>query len=133
MKTSEIIYQGQLSTSAKHLRSGQEIHTDAPVDNNGKGQAFSPTDLLATSLGSCMLTVMGIVAERHAIKMEGTRVEVLKLMAENPRRVAEIHVDLFMKGADSEKDRKILEHTALTCPVSKSLHADIKQKIRFHY
>jgi uncharacterized OsmC-like protein len=133
MNTSEVIYKGELRTTATHLKSGQQIITDAPVDNNGKGEAFSPTDLLATSLGCCMLTVMGIVAKRHNIVMDGTKVEILKVMAENPRRVLEIHVEMHFKGGFSEKDRSLLEHTALACPVAKSLHPDIKQKIRFHY
>ena len=134
MNTSEVIYKGELRTIATHLRSGQQIITDAPVDNNGKGEAFSPTDLLATSLGCCMLTVMGIVAKRHEINMEGTRVEILKVMGENPRRVVEIQVEMrFPANNFSEKDKQLLENTALTCPVAKSLHADIKQKTRFHF
>ncbi|HET7819188.1 MAG TPA: OsmC family protein [Bacteroidia bacterium] len=133
MNTSEIIYKGDLRTTAVHLKSGQQIVTDAPVDNNGKGEAFSPTDLMATSLGSCMLTVMGIVAKRHNLNIDGTRVEVLKIMAENPRRVAEIHIDMYFVNSFSEKDRTLLENTAMTCPVAKSLHPDINQKIRFHY
>lgn len=134
MNTSEIIYKGELSTTAIHLKSGQQITTDAPVDNNGKGQAFSPTDLLATSLGSCMLTVMGIVAKRHNINMDGTKVEILKVMADNPRRVSEVHVDMhFPKNNYSDKDKQLLENTALACPVAKSLHPDIKQKTRFHF
>lgn len=133
MKTSEIIYKGDLRTTAIHLKSGQQIVTDAPVDNNGKGEAFSPTDLMSTSLGSCMLTVMGIVAKRHNINIDGTRVEILKVMAENPRRVSEIHVDMYFTNSFSEKDKTLLENTALACPVAKSLHPDINQKIRFHY
>ena len=134
MNTSEIIYKGELRTTAVHLKSGQQIVTDAPTDNNGKGEAFSPTDLMATSLGCCMLTVMGIVAKRHNIDMEGTKVEILKVMAENPRRVSEVHVEMhFPKNNYSQKDKDLLEHTALACPVAKSLHPDIKQKTRFHF
>jgi putative redox protein len=134
MNTSEIIYKGELRTVATHLKSGQQIITDAPTDNNGKGEAFSPTDLLATSLGTCMLTVMGIVAKRHNINMDGTKVEILKVMADAPRRVAEIHVDMYFPGNNySQKEKDLLEHTALTCPVAKSLHTDIKQKTRFHF
>ena len=134
MNTSEIIYKGELRTNAIHLKSGQQIITDAPVDNNGKGEAFSPTDLLATSLGCCMLTVMGIVAKRHNINMDETKVEILKVMADNPRRVAEIHIDMrFPANNYSKKEKELLEHTALTCPVAKSLHTDIKQKTRFHF
>ncbi|MBI4945264.1 MAG: OsmC family protein [Bacteroidetes bacterium] len=134
MKTSEVIYKGELSTTAVHLKSKQEIITDAPIDNNGKGEAFSPTDLLATSLGCCMLTVMGIVAKRHTINMDGTKVEILKVMADSPRRVSEIHIDIFFpKNHYSQKEKELLERTALACPVAKSLHPDIKQKNRFHF
>lgn len=134
MSTSEIIYKGNLRTTAIHLKSGQQIITDAPTDNNGKGEAFSPTDLLATSLGCCMITVMGIVAKRHNINMDETKAEILKVMADSPRRVSEIHVDMhFPKNNYSQKDKELLEHTALACPVAKSLHPDIKQKIRFYF
>ncbi len=134
MNTSEIIYKGELRTTAVHLKSGQQIITDAPVDNNGKGEAFSPTDLLATSLGTCMLTVMGIVAKRHNIDMDGTKVEVLKVMADSPRRVAEVQIEMhFPKNNYTQKEKELLEHTALACPVAKSLHPDIKQKTRFHF
>ena len=134
MHTSEVVYRGELRTQAIHMKSGQKIITDAPVDNNGKGEAFSPTDLLATSLGTCMLTVMGIVAGRNNINMDGTKVEILKVMAESPRRVSEINVDMFFPSNQySQKEKDLLEHTALTCPVAKSIHSDIKQKTRFHY
>jgi uncharacterized OsmC-like protein len=134
MKTSEVIYKGELRTTAVHLKSGQQIITDAPTDNNGKGEAFSPTDLLATSLGCCMLTVMGITAKRHNINMDGTKVEILKVMGDNPRRVSEIQVDMFFQANNySQKDKELLEHTALACPVAKSLHPDIKQKTHFHF
>ena len=134
MHTSEVVYKGELRTVCTHIKSGQQIITDAPVDNNGKGEAFSPTDLLATSLGTCMLTVMGIVAQRHNINMDETKVEILKVMADSPRRVSEIHVDMhFPKNSYNQKEKELLEHTALTCPVAKSIHPDIKQKIRFHF
>lgn len=134
MKIAEIIYTGELRTEAKHLRSGKIIITDAPPDNNGKGEAFSPTDLLATSLGNCMLTVMGIVAERHKLDIKGTRVEITKIMDSNPRRVVEIGVDMtFPQNGFSEKDRQLLENTALTCPVAKSLHPDLKQTVNFYW
>lgn len=134
MNTSEIVYKGELRTTTTHLKSGQQIITDAPTDNNGKGEAFSPTDLLATSLGCCMITVMGIVAKRHNINLDGTKIEILKVMADSPRRVSEIHVDMhFPKNNYTDKEKVLLEHTALACPVAKSLHPDIKQKTRFHY
>lgn len=133
--TSKIIYSGALRTTATHLQSGNSIITDAPTDNHGKGEAFSPTDLLATSLGSCMLTVMGIVAERHKIDLTGTAVEITKIMASEPRRVSEINVKMtFPEGlALTENDKKLLEQTAYTCPVAKSLHPDLKQNIEFCY
>ncbi|MBI4932164.1 MAG: OsmC family protein [Bacteroidetes bacterium] len=134
MHTSEVLYKGELRTICTHIKSGQQIITDAPADNNGKGEAFSPTDLLATSLGTCMLTVMGIVARRHNINMDQTKVEILKVMAENPRRVSEICVDMFFPTNNfTTKEKDLLEHAAITCPVAKSLHSDIKQKTRFHY
>jgi putative redox protein len=134
MKISKIIYKGNLRTEASHLASGKTLITDAPVDNNGKGEAFSPTDLLATSLGSCMLTIMGIASEKHKINMEGTSLEITKIMASEPRRVAEIIVEFTMpKNNFSEKDKKILENAALTCPVAKSLSPDLKQIVIFNY
>ncbi len=134
MHTSEVVYKGELRTSAAHIKSGQQIITDAPIDNNGKGEAFSPTDLLATSLGSCMLTVMGIVAKRNNINIDGTKMEILKIMADNPRRVSELCLTMFFPANNySQKEKDLLEHTALTCPVAKSLHPDIQQKTRFHY
>lgn len=117
------------------MQSGSSIISDAPTDNHGKGEAFSPTDLLATALANCMLTVMGISANQHQIDMDGTKATVTKVMYADPRRVGEIHVLVqFPEGKNySEKDKKILEHTALTCPVSKSLHPDLKQDIQFSY
>ncbi len=135
MTTSELKYIGELRCKAVHLQSQNEIITDAPLDNHGKGAAFSPTDLLATSLANCMLTVMGIAANNHAIDMDGTKASVTKVMYAEPRRVGEIHVEItFPAEANyTEKQRQILEHTALTCPVSKSLHPDLKQVINFKY
>lgn len=134
MKTSEIIYKGELRTTCTHLKSGQQIITDAPTDNQGKGEAFSPTDLLATSLGTCMLTVMGIAARKNNFSIDGTKMEILKVMAENPRRVAEVQVEMFFpKNNFSSKEKEMLEDKAINCPVAKSLHPEIKQKINFHY
>ncbi|MCE3281185.1 MAG: OsmC family protein [Bacteroidetes bacterium] len=134
MKTSRIIYKGKLRTEATHLLSGQNIITDAPLDNNGKGEAFSPTDLLATSLGNCMLTIMGIIADRHQIIMEDTSADVTKIMASEPRRVSEVIVEINMgSNKFNEKERQLLENAAKTCPVAKSLHPDIKQTIVFNY
>ena len=127
-------YEGELRTKAKHLQSGNEIITDAPVDNHGKGEAFSPTDLVATALASCVLTIMGIVAERRDIDLKGTTSEVTKVMGENPRRIAEIHVDIHFKFDISNQDRKVLEKAAHSCPVHQSLHGEfVKKKIVFNY
>ncbi len=132
MATSSVFYIGNLRTESTHLLSGSNIITDAPVDNHGKGEAFSPTDLMATSLGSCMLTVMGIKASQHNWKIEGTTVKITKIMGTDPRRVVQIDALLtFPAGEFDEKTKKILEHTALTCPVSQSLHPDLKQNIQF--
>ena len=134
MKTSEVIYQGHIRTEAVHLLSQNRILTDGPLDNHGKGEAFSPTDLLATSLACCMLSIMGIVGERDGIAVEGTRASVTKIMAANPRRVSEIIVEIsFPSNKYSAKQKQILENAAITCPVAKSLHPDIKQDIRFNY
>jgi putative redox protein len=134
MITSRIIYTGNLRTEALHLQSGNLIITDAPIDNNGKGEAFSPTDLLATSLGCCMLTIMGIVAQRHEIIIEGTIVEITKIMESNPRRVGEIIVEFTMPKINySDKEKDLLENAARTCPVSKSLSNDLIQTVIFTY
>jgi putative redox protein len=135
MATSEVKYQGSLRCVAIHLQSQKAIISDAPTDNHGKGEAFSPTDLLATSLANCMLTVMGIAANAHEISMDNTKAIVTKVMYTEPRRVGEIHVEIqFPKGINySQKEKQIMEHAALTCPVSKSLHPDLKQVIKFIY
>ena len=134
MKISEIIYKGNLRTSCTHLKSGNTIITDAPPDNNGKGEAFSPTDLLATSLGCCMLTIMGIVAARHTINLEETKIEISKIMESNPRRVGEVKVEFFMPPNNfSDKEKHLLENAAYTCPVALSLSKELKQTVLFNY
>lgn len=134
MKTSKITYRGNLRTEAVHLQSGEALITDAPVDNNGKGEAFSPTDLLATSLGNCMLTVMGIVAQRNNIDMDGATADITKIMEANPRRVGEIVVEITMPPNNySDKEKLLLENAAHTCPVAKSLSAELKQTVSFRY
>lgn len=134
MATSKITYNGGLRTTSIHERSGNEIITDAPVDNKGKGEAFSPTDLLATSLGNCMLTIIGIAAAAHGFDIDGATCDITKIMAENPRRVAEIVATLhFPENNYSEKDKKIIAHSANTCPVFYSLHPDLKKTITFNY
>jgi len=130
---SKVIYEGELRTKATHLQSGKTIYTDAPVDNQGKGDAFSPTDLVATSLASCMLTIMGIVARRDEILLEGAVAEVKKTMAQDPRRIGEIKIKFIFKHTIEDKDRVKLERAARTCPVSGSLHQDLKENIDFIY
>ncbi len=132
--TAEIIYEGRLRTRAVHIQSGYEIVTDAPTDNHGQGAAFSPTDLVATALGSCMLTIMGIYANTHGLAIEATRVSVTKVMASEPRRISEVKVRMEIPtGTLTDIERKKLENVALTCPVAKSLHPDIKQDVVFEY
>lgn len=131
MTTSTVTYQGDLRTSAIHLQSNNTIITDAPTDNQGKGEAFSPTDLLATSLASCMLTIIGIKARDMNIDISGTKVDVTKIMAADPRRVSEIQVVITFNQALDDKTLKIFYNTALHCPVAKSLHPDIKQNLSF--
>jgi len=133
MSTSKIVYKGNLRTENTHLKSGNTFITDAPVDNNGKGEAFSPTDTVATALANCMLTVMGIKANQMEVSIDGAEALVTKVMASNPRRISEIDVVLHLPQEVSEKERKILEHTAATCPVHYSLHPDIKKTIAFHW
>lgn len=129
MTTSKVTYQGNLRTTAVHLQSNNEIITDAPVDNHGKGEAFSPTDLLATSLASCMLTIIGIKAADMEIDIAGTTAEVTKVMTTDPRRVSEVHVAITFKQTLDDRTQKIFYNTALTCPVAKSIHPDIIQNL----
>ncbi len=132
MTTSKIKYLGNLRCESIHLASSSTILTDAPTDNHGKGEAFSPTDLMATSLGNCMLTVMGIKASLNQWDIDGATVAITKIMGEGPRRVIQIDaIVTFPPGDFDGKTRKILEHTALSCPVSQSLHPDLKQNIVF--
>lgn len=133
--TSKIEYEGSLRTIATHLQSGTTIETDAPVDNQGKGERFSPTDLVATALGSCMLTIMGIKARDMDIDLKGVTIEVQKNMKTDPRRIGS--VDLVFRFPQSiqldEKQKTILRNAALTCPVAKSLHPDLEQNVAFSW
>ena len=132
--TIETIYTGELRTQATHLASQNTIITDAPLDNNGKGEAFSPTDLLAASLGSCMLTIMGISANAHGFSIDGTKISITKIMAANPRRVGEIIVDFtFPMNNESDKEKNLIEKAAASCPVALSLHPDLKQTVQFNW
>ncbi|MBP1841440.1 OsmC family protein [Formosa algae] len=131
--TSKVTYLGGLRTENIHIQSGNTYVTDAPVDNNGKGEAFSPTDTVATGLASCMMTVMGIKASGLDYNMEGTTAAVTKHMSTDPRRISKIEVVFHFPIAAEDKTRKILEHTANTCPVHYSLHPDIEKVITFNW
>lgn len=124
------VYTTGLRTEITHLRSGTVIITDAPVDNQGKGEAFSPTDLVAAALGSCMTTIMGIAGRTHGFSIDGTRMTITKIMADAPRRIGEIVVELdFPPNGYSEKEKAILTHITRNCPVALSLHPDLKQTV----
>lgn len=131
MSTITTIYKGELRTRAVHNLSGTELTTDAPIDNNGKGEFFSPTDLVATALGSCMLTIMGIAARNHNFNIDGTTVKTTKIMGSNPRRIIEIVLEFEFPNPTqySEKDKKFIEVSTRECPVAKSIHPDIKQTV----
>lgn len=133
MATSKVTYLGDLRTSSVHLQSGSEIISDAPIDNNGKGEAFSPTDTVANGLASCMFTMMGIKARDMEIDLSGSTAEVTKVMAAEPRRISEIHITFNLDVLVDEKSKTILERTANTCPVHYSLHPDIKKVIVFNW
>ncbi|MBG9377453.1 OsmC family protein [Panacibacter sp. DH6] len=133
--TSQIIYKGALRTEAVHLQSGTAIETDAPVDNQGKGERFSPTDLLATSLGNCMVTIMGIKARDMQVDLTDTKIDITKIMKSEPRRVGGIKVSFHFPQhlRLDDKQKTILENAAKTCPVAKSIHPDIEQDITFNW
>jgi uncharacterized OsmC-like protein len=130
--TSTVVYNGDLRTTLTHLKSGDHFETDAPTDNNGKGERFSPTDLLATSLATCMVTVMGIKARTMGFDLNDIKIEVLKIMKADPRRVSGIELTFHIPGSlkdIDEKTKTILKHTGDTCPVMKSIHPDIEVKV----
>lgn len=131
--TSKVIYRGDLRTECEHLQSGNKMITDAPIDNKGKGEAFSPTDTVATALASCMLTIMGIKAEEMGVDISGTFAEVTKTMAANPRRISKIQIDFHFTSSFSKKETSALENAAQTCPVIYSLHPEIEKVISFSY
>ena len=133
MITSKIIYKNNLRTEVQHIASGQKIITDAPLDNNGKGEAFSPTDLVATALASCMITIMAIAAEKNGINLLETSASVKKIMGTNPRTISDVIIEITMSKDLDLKDRKRLEKAALACPVHKSLHPDMNKEITFSY
>ena len=131
--TSKVTYKGDLRTECEHIQSNNKFITDAPVDNNGKGEAFSPTDTVATALASCMLTIMGIKANEHDLDIKGTFAEVTKHMEANPRRISKIDVLVNVKGELTDRDKSLLENSAKTCPVIHSIHPDIIKNITFSY
>ena len=132
--TATVVYSGNLRTQSTHTLSGSTIITDAPPDNNGKGEAFSPTDLVSSALCSCMITIMGIQAEKDGIDLKGLRAEVLKVMVANPRRIAEIHITFSHDSLKlSEEQKQKLEKAAHTCPVALSLSENLKQVITFNW
>lgn len=133
MSTSKVTYLGNLRTNCEHLASGSSFITDAPIDNNGQGAAFSPTDTVATGLANCMLTMMGIKARDLEVNLEGSTAMVTKTMATNPRRISKIDVILELPSGLDSKAKKILENTANTCPVHQSLHPDIEKNIVFNW
>ncbi len=133
MATSNIKYVGDLRTVCIHLQSGTQILTDAPTDNHGKGEAFSPTDLVATALGSCMVSIMAIKSKDLEVDLLDSTVEVTKIMQAEPRKIAKIIVVLNMAISPSEKTKIILERAAMTCPVFLSLHPDIEKEITFYW
>ena len=129
----QVKYLGDLRTKAIHVKSNSNIITDAPVDNQGKGEKFSPTDLIASSLGSCMLTIMGISARTYRIDITGASANVTKIMSSNPRRIKEIYIDISFYKHINKKHRIILERSARSCPVSKSINPKINEVITFNY
>lgn len=133
MSTSKIIYRGDLRTESTHLQSGTVILTDAPTDNHGRGEAFSPTDMVANSLATCMFSIMGIKANGLNVNLVDSEAEVTKLMQPEPRKIAEIIIVFNMKGVSDEKTKIILERAAMTCPVFLSLNPDILKTITFNW
>ncbi len=134
--TSKVVYLGNLRTEAIHLQSSHLIHTDAPKDNQGNGEKFSPTDLVATALGSCAMTIMGIAANTHQIDIEGSTCDVLKTMGTDPRRIVRIDLEFRMQVKSSgftDKQKAILEHAAKTCPVWHSLHDSLEKNMVFYW
>lgn len=131
--TSKVTYTGDLRTESVHLQSGTQIITDAPVDNNGKGEAFSPTDMVANSVATCMFTIMGIKANQMGISFDGSTASVTKIMQSEPRMISKIIVDFQMNINMDEKTKTILERAALTCPVYLSLHPDIQKEVTFSW
>lgn len=134
MVTTQTLYKGDLRTEMKHMRSGSLIITDAPVDNKGKGEYFSPTDLVASALGSCIFTIMGIAAREHGFSIDGSSCTVTKIMTENPRKIGEVRIEFSFGGRTfTDKQKKILEHCVKTCPVALSLNESVIQNVNLNF
>ncbi|MGI9545580.1 MAG: OsmC family protein [Cyclobacteriaceae bacterium] len=134
MTTITSSYSGQLRTQAVHVASSSAIITDAPTDNHGRGEAFSPTDLVAASLGSCMMTVMGIEAAKEGISLDGLKIEITKIMASNPRRIKAIQLNFTWPHPNATKDQlEKLREIAISCPVALSLHRELAQEVTFDF
>lgn len=133
MATLKTVYKGNLRTEITHLQSGGIVITDAPLDNNGKGEFISPTDMLAAALGSCMLTIMGMAANAHGFDIEGTELETTKVMGTEPRRVTEVHITFNFPKDYSEREKRFIENAVKSCPAEYSLHPDIKRVITYNY
>jgi putative redox protein len=134
MITVESVYKGDLRTEATHVRSGTKLNTDAPVDNQGKGEFFSPTDLVATALGSCMITIMGISCRTHGFSIDGAVWKTTKVMADDPRRISEVIIEItFPPNRYTDQQKRLIEHISRTCPVSLSLHPGLKQTVDLVY
>jgi len=134
MVEARVVYEGQLHCSITHGPSGANIQTDAPKDNNGKGEAFSPTDLVGAALASCMLTIMGIYAQRQNIELKGASGRIVKEMVTTPeRRIGKLTVELKLPASVPQEHRAALEKAALACPVHKSLHPDVQKVVTFSY
>lgn len=134
MKTVDTKYVGGLRTSSVHLKSNNTFQTDAPLDNNGKGETFSPTDTVAAALGACMMTVMAIAGEKKGLDMSGMHLSTEKVMAANPRRISALKVDFYWENCSlSEEDREWIKDIGINCPVALSLHPNLRQEINFHF
>ena len=134
MVSMKVQYNGDLRCTATHIKSGNQVVTDAPTDNNGKGEAFSPTDLLCTSLTTCMITLMGITANSKDIQLGQIDADIEKIMGSEPRRVSGINILFKIKDLNfTEREKEILKNAALTCPVAKSIHSDIELGIDFQF
>ena len=132
--TSRVVYQGNLRTECEHIKSGNKVITDAPVDNHGKGEAFSPTDFVATSLASCMLTVVGIYCNNHSIELKECTADVTKIMDSNPRRISEIKISMnFLENKFDDKLQKIIKNVVETCPVQNSIHPEINVVLDYQF